>query len=134
MDSARPVFVALADAEALAGAEDAEELAGAELLFAADAGTAGRRRGAYAHRAADERTNCTCSYQGDGALGALCRVSIDRAVGSAAGGIFVYLIKFVAGVAHLSSFHGSLFTGWYRTALPRAQSQLQKVRSWCSST
>jgi len=37
MDSARPVFVALADTEALAGAEDADALAGAELLFAVDA-------------------------------------------------------------------------------------------------
>jgi len=48
MDSARPVFVALADAEALAGAEDADALAGAELLFAVDAEYCGEAvRGAY---------------------------------------------------------------------------------------
>ena len=89
MDSARPVFVALADAEALAGAEDADALAGAELLFAVDARIL-RRGGArrvHVHRAADEQANYACSYQGDSALGALCRVSIDRAVGSAAGGV-----------------------------------------------
>ena len=80
----------------------------------------GGARRVHVHCAADEQTNYACSYQGDGTLGALCRVSIDRAVGSAAGGVFVYLVKFVAGVAHLSSFHGSLFTGWYRTVLPGA--------------
>ena len=109
MDSARPVFVALAEAGALAGAEDARRLRGAELLFAVDAEYCGEgARRVHAHCAADEQTNYACSYQGMAPFGALCRVSIDRAVGSAAGGVFCLPVT-CRGVAHLSSFHGSLF-------------------------
>ena len=59
-----------------------------------------RTRGVNVHGGTHQQTDHSGRHQRDSTLHALCRIGIDRAVGSAARSLLVHLVKLVAGIAH----------------------------------